>query len=498
MTNFVHSALGAAIGWTLFHSLWEGAAVALLLAVALRVLRSSRARYRIACLAMLAILAVFSYTFVRVIPGAHASVQTLTGPGSYGGLDGAQHSIRPPGGFQAADFLPWLTPFWVAGVMLFDLRTLVSWMAARRLRQRGVCYAPDPWQQRVRQLSELLRLSAPVELLESSLATVPVVVGYLRPVILIPLGLLGGMPVQQIEAILLHELAHVRRRDYLVNLMQTVVEGFLFYHPAVWWISGIIRDERENCCDDLVVAMSGDAYEYACALSSLEQSRWTAHGAVVASTGGNLVKRIRRLLYPLEAPRAYLSPAVAVVIFTLTAALALTAWQAQPQDKPAANPYRKWIDEDAAYIATPEERAAFLRLNSDEEREYFIGQFWERRDPTPGTPENEFKEEHYRRIAWVNEHFGGAGLVGWKSDRGRIYIQYGPPDEIESHPKGGAYKRPAAEGGGEVQTYPFEQWLYRHIDGVGDNVMMEFVDKNWSGQYYMTTDPNPSGKYIPR
>src|ERR1700722_2169510 len=145
MTNFVHSSLGASLGWTLFHSLWEGAVVAMLLAVALRVLRSSRARYGMACLAMLAILAGFSCTFVEMIPGPHGPLQTLNGPASRAGSDGSQHSLRPPPGFHAADILPWLTPFWIAGVILFHLRTLVSWMAARRLRHRGVCYAPDPW-----------------------------------------------------------------------------------------------------------------------------------------------------------------------------------------------------------------------------------------------------------------------------------------------------------------------------------------------------------------
>ena len=210
------------------------------------------------------------------------------------------------------------------------------------------------------------------------------------------------------------------------------------------------------------------------------------------------MKRIRRLLYPLEAPRAVLSPALSAVILAFTAALVLTAWQAKPQDKPAPTPYQKWVTEDVTYIITPKERDAFQRLTTDEEREYFIEQFWLRRDPTPATVENEFKEEHYRRIAWANEHFPGDGLIGWKSDRGRIYIVYGPPDEIESHPKGGTYQRPASEGGGEVQTYPFEQWRYHHIDGVGENVIIEFVDPARSGQYHMTSESNPDEKVIPR
>ena len=121
--------------------------------------------------------------------------------------------------------------------------------------------------------------------------------------------------------------------------------------------------------------------------------------------------------------------------------------------KELETPYRKWLNEDVAYIITDEERTAFKRLQTDEEREQFIEQFWLRRDPTPDTVENEFKEEHYRRIAYANEHFA-SGIPGWKTDRGRIYITYGPPDEIESHPSGGTYERPPEEGGGETSTYP--------------------------------------------
>jgi GWxTD domain-containing protein len=159
--------------------------------------------------------------------------------------------------------------------------------------------------------------------------------------------------------------------------------------------------------------------------------------------------------------------------------------------KELETPYRKWLNEDVAYIITDEERSAFKRLQTDEEREQFIEQFWLRRDPTPGTPENEYRDEHYRRIAYTNEHYSTSqGLPGWKTDRGRIYIVYGPPDEIESHPSGGNYQRPAEQGGGTTTTVPFEQWRYRFIEGVGTNVIIEFVDPTKSGEYRMTSDPN--------
>jgi GWxTD domain-containing protein len=152
-----------------------------------------------------------------------------------------------------------------------------------------------------------------------------------------------------------------------------------------------------------------------------------------------------------------------------------------------SKPYKKWLDEDVTYIITDEERAAFKQLSNDEERDNFIEAFWQRRDPTPDTEENEFKEEHYQRIAYANEHFA-AGVPGWRTDRGRIYIVFGKPDEIESHPSGGSYQRPMEEGGGETSTFPFEQWRYRYIEGIGQEIIIEFVDTCMCGEYHMTMD----------
>ena len=149
--------------------------------------------------------------------------------------------------------------------------------------------------------------------------------------------------------------------------------------------------------------------------------------------------------------------------------------------------YKKWLDEDVVYIISDEERKAFKQLSNDEERDQFIEAFWQRRDPTPDTEENEFKEEHYRRIEYANEHFP-AGIPGWKTDRGRIYIMYGPADEIDSHPSGGSYERPIEEGGGETSTFPFEDWRYRYLEGIGQEVMIEFVDTCMCGDYHMTID----------
>ena len=298
-----------------------------------------------------------------------------------------------------------------------------------------------------------------------------------------PVGMLAGMPAAQVEAILLHELAHVRRFDYLVNLIQMCVESFLFYHPVAWWISSVIRAERENCCDDLAVNLSGDAHEYAAALALLEQTRGMARDAAPAATGGSLVKRIRRLLKPSEGPRAALAPTLSAAILAITAVALLPAWQAKPAEK--TSPYTKWLNQDVVYIITAEETAAFQSLQTNEEREQFIKEFWLRRDPTPGTPENEMRNEHYRRIAYAHQRYETPNVAGWQSDRGRIYIKYGPPNEIESHPVGDA-----------PHPYPYEQWLYRFIEGVGTNVIIEFDDKTGTGDYRMSTDPTAKADVV--
>jgi GWxTD domain-containing protein len=160
--------------------------------------------------------------------------------------------------------------------------------------------------------------------------------------------------------------------------------------------------------------------------------------------------------------------------------------------------YKKWLNEDVIYIITPEEKNAFLHLATNEEREQFIEQFWQRRNPDPDSPENTFKEEHYRRIAYTNEHYA-SGIPGWKTDRGRIYIMWGPPDEIDSHPTGGTYERPSSEGGGETTTYPFEDWRYRYLEGMGENVELEFVDPTSTGEYHLTMDASEKDAllYVP-
>jgi len=161
-------------------------------------------------------------------------------------------------------------------------------------------------------------------------------------------------------------------------------------------------------------------------------------------------------------------------------------------------PYRIWLDQDVPYIITDDERKAFMSLSNDEEREAFIENFWQRRNPNPDSPENEFREEHYRRIQYANDHYA-AGKPGWKTDRGHIYIAFGPPDSTDSHPSGGMYERPMEEGGGETSTFPFEVWHYRYLEGIGENIDIEFVDTCQCGDYHFTIDRSEKDalKYVP-
>ena len=216
---------------------------------------------------------------------------------------------------------------WLSGVALLTLRLLAGWLWVQRLSSRGTSPAPRGWQQMVVRLSKRLHISRPIRLLESAMVEVPTVIGWLRPVVLMPASALAGMAPEQLEAILAHELAHIRRHDYLVNLLQTLVETLLFYHPAVWWLSRRIRIERENCCDDLAVSLCGDPYAYAKALADLEELRADSGRLVLAATGGSLLYRVRRLLGAPVArrPRPWLAGgrATAVVLIAGIAAGAL-------------------------------------------------------------------------------------------------------------------------------------------------------------------------------
>ena len=315
----------AALTGTLLHSLWEGAVVALALSIVLIFVRSSRLRYAASCIAMLALVVGLVVTFIQLVPVQPVSVRYsgLVRTSSAGSVVRANRIAIPKGATSGIDPTIWIALLWMGGVFVFYLRAIAAWISAVKIRKTGVCAATELWRERIGNLRERLQVSRPVALLESSLAEVPVVIGYLRPVILMPVGLMAGLPTAQVEAILLHELAHIRRHDYLVNLMQVLVEGLLFYHPAVWWISSVIRVERENCCDEVVVSITGAPHDFAQALTALEQRRVLPREAL-AATGSRLVNRIARLLGRPQPRYAGALPLMAMVVLTL-AAISATA-----------------------------------------------------------------------------------------------------------------------------------------------------------------------------
>jgi beta-lactamase regulating signal transducer with metallopeptidase domain len=296
ITAFLSQLWVQRLGWTLVHFLWQGTAIVILFAVLRRALGrslSAQGRYALACLALGTMAAAPPLTYL-LIPSA--------GAGS-GWLNGASPALQR--------LFPAIVAAWLLGVAAFSLRLAAGWRFTLRLRAASHP-APAEWQQLMQRTAERVGATRPVRLLVSTLADVPMVVGWLRPAILAPLGSLTGLPTEHIEALLAHELAHIRRHDYLASILQSVAEALLFYHPAVWWVSQQIRAERELCCDDIAVAASGDVVTYARALAALESQRPSRLNPALAANGGSLVHRVRRLIEPAQPERNSLAgPAAA-------------------------------------------------------------------------------------------------------------------------------------------------------------------------------------------
>jgi TonB family protein len=533
-----------ALGWTLLHFCWQGALVAGMLWCVLGLLggRSSTARYGAACAAMALLVALPLMTFGRL-----AATEYLTRSAAHrlsvvldmnmflqvsAGGSGTAWPVRTA--LMLDRSMPWLLLAWLVGALFFVVRLNFGLVVARQLKNVGI----DPPCAELRVLFETLRqrlgVSRAVRLLHSARVQVPTVIGWLRPVVLIPASCLTGLSAEQIEAIICHELAHVRRHDYLVSVFQSFAEALLFYHPAVWWVSKQVRRERECCCDELAVAHCGDALAYVRALSYLEERRSAYPEFVLGANGGVLTMRIKRLLGYREVPAV--SPLVVAVIGVALTAVAgvyvggvahaeprsaihvreplpliqsevpIRSIQPEPsvaaptlfasaaqesaamrlpelgEAAPMAPQYRLWLTQDVSWIISPEERAAYLKLSNDEERNQFIQQFWDRRDRMAG--HGGAREEHYSRIAYSNEHFASV-RPGWTTDRGHIYIVLGKPDSIDSHPSGDS----------TVGSLPYEVWHYGHVEGMGDNIDLTFVEVGADGDYRLKL--GPSGLFSP-
>lgn len=300
-----------AIGWALLHLLWQATIVAGILAAVLALIprESANARYAASCGALALVFAMFVATAVRSYDPHVAPVQTAMVPGEEITVPLTQIPVvivataAASWRDRAIDFmttarqsLPTVVALWFLGVVFLSSRLVVSWIRARALLYRGAVEASIEWQRTAKRLADALGLKRAVRLLESAAVEVPSVLGTIRPAILLPATALTGLTPEQIEMILAHELAHIRRHDFLINLLQACVETLMFYHPAVWWMSRRVRIERENCCDDMAVAVCGNPLQYAKALTRLEELRARALPVVVAANGGSLLDRIRRIV----------------------------------------------------------------------------------------------------------------------------------------------------------------------------------------------------------
>jgi TonB family protein len=526
IVQIVHAA-----GWTLIHFVWQGVLVAIILACALTLLngKSARPRYLAACtaLVLMAMLPLMTFTCIIV------SEQNVGGAVS----DGASFRIASIGGAitsfpepflnriaAALDHaMPAAVVLWLAGVFLFSFRLSLGLITVRRMIAAATPPESHELVQAFLRVVHRVELTLPVRLLQSTLVQVPTVIGWLRPVILLPLGCFSGLSPIQIEAILAHEIAHIRRRDYLVSVLQSAVEALLFYHPAVWLISRRVRIEREHCCDDLAVQYTGNALVYARALSLLGEHRSALPAVALGANGGVLTMRIQRLLRSKESARTPQVVGLTILCIVIVIIVISVTITARAQDKPtrlqgmqqipiaatkpyadargpasrrnqdpAANAgpqtaestpaspaipsqYQAWIDQDVRWLILPQERAAFYQLTSDAERDRFIEQFWEKRN-SPGSAPNSYRAEHYRRISYANQHFAGHNLAGWETDRGHIYVVDGPPSSIEAHPSSAPY------------GHAYEKWGYPAMQ-------VTFVDLCDCGNHQLLAQVSPGSKY---
>jgi beta-lactamase regulating signal transducer with metallopeptidase domain len=357
ISTLLGTPLAQAIGWALLHLLWQGVLVAAILAATLALLskQSANARYLASCGA-LALL---------VVLGAATAYRSYEGSGELGVGSGSEVVLAPAAAANTAlvvldsdtpqstphalinytkSHLPQIVLVWLTGVLLLSVRLLFGLLRAHSIAKKNATEAAPEWQRSARRLAHALKLRRAVQLLESAAVEVPTVIGWLRPVVLLPATSLTGLSTEQMEMILAHELAHIRRNDFFVNLMQAVVETLLFYHPAVWWISNRIRVEREHCCDDVAVSVSGKPLVYARALTRLEELRIEDAQAFVSANGGSLIGRIRRLAgaraeSPNAPSRFVAGAALLTVLLALIVAPSLPLRGQQPKaDTPTPKP----------------------------------------------------------------------------------------------------------------------------------------------------------------
>ena len=342
-----------ALGWTLLHFCWQGLLVASVLWCVLGMLggRSSQARYGAACSALLLLVVAPMMTFARLATAEYRLVQANTGasvaidPGMVLWVGaGDLTAAWPMRMVMAVDhWVPWILLVWFAGVVLYVGRLNLGLVVAHRMKSRDTHAPPVELQRMFDGLRRRLGIARAVSLMHSAWVEVPTVIGWMRPVVLIPVSCLTGLSTDQIEAIFCHELAHVRRHDYLVSVFQSVVEALLFYHPAVWWVSKQVRRERECCCDELAVEVGGDVLAYAQALAGFEGLRLAHVRAAVTANGNSLRSRIRRLLHPANDIAPWPSAAWAAAL-AMAAVCVVVVLPAAPPQATVASRSEVWAD----------------------------------------------------------------------------------------------------------------------------------------------------------
>jgi uncharacterized protein (TIGR03435 family) len=362
-------------GWTLVHFVWEGTAIAVVALVLLRALRhrSPQSRYAVACCALVAMLAAPAITAVALsrtlvpavstplVPVVEADGASFASPKAAIEARIAEAAARMSSTVSVGvqDFNAWLplvVMSWMAGVAVFLLRLAGGWWRITRLHRAARAARPSVWAHAAQAIASRLGLSRglsrAIHVIDTSLVDTPTVIGLLRPVVLLPVAAFAGLSPTQVDAILAHEIAHIRRHDFLVNVLQTLAETLLFYHPAVWWLSARIRAERELCCDEVALSVCGDPVSYAEALVELESWRLSQAGLAMAATGGHLMKRVRRLLgVPVDDGRRSIAPMVIVgaVVLVLCMAGASHYLQAAQPDADARAPQKGSADDPAAW-----------------------------------------------------------------------------------------------------------------------------------------------------
>jgi hypothetical protein len=371
-----------AAGWALIHFLWQGAIIAALLAVGNIALRHRPAnqRYLAGCLAMglmlLAPLLTFGRlyhpnavpvnrseqsAFPRALPEFGPAVRALPSPPrptSHVNRVGPSIAVAQSAGLLPERLMPWLVYSWLAGVCGLSGRLCLGWFSVRCLRHNSMPLVEPSWAAKLDELRKHLALRKPIALFQSALVEVPAVIGFVRPVILVPITLFTGLSPGQLEALLAHELAHIRRHDSVVNLVQNLVEVLLFYHPAVWWVSRRLREEREHCCDELAVQVCGDRLDYARALTALEELRGASPAWSLGAKGGTLFQRIRRILQQPEPARSQAGWwIVALVVVTVTLGAGVGKWTSAVAKEPESGGGKKSTVAPSGSSAQAPERA---------------------------------------------------------------------------------------------------------------------------------------------